>query len=178
MTASYGLMFCRIAIAAIFAWSALGKLRDLRGFRDAITAFRLLPRDWSAPLAWGIVGGEVTVVLLMLSGVPALLGMGFTLAVGLLALFAVALIAALRRSLAVSCNCFGGSEQRISWYDVVRNALLSGCCLLGGWLLTLPQRGLTIEETLLLGVMALGFVVLVTHVEDVLETLRRPFELQ
>lgn len=178
MTASHGLMFCRIAIAAIFAWSALGKLRDLRGFRDAITAFRLLPRDWSAPLAWVFVGGEVAVVLLMLSGVPALLGLGFALAAGLLALFAIALISAMRRALAVSCNCFGGSEQPISWYDVVRNALLIACSLLGGWLLTLPQRGLAGSETLLLGVMALGFVVLVTHVEDVLETLRQPFELQ
>lgn len=177
MTASYGLMFCRIAIAAIFGWSALGKLRDLRGFRDAITAFRLLPREWSGPLAWVFVGGEIAVVLLMLSGVPAALGLGFALATGLLALFAVALIGAMWRALAVSCNCFGSSEQQISWYDVVRNVLLIACSLLGGWLLRLPQRGLTTDETLLLGVMALGFVVLVTHVEDVVETLRQPFEL-
>ncbi|HEY0606560.1 MAG TPA: MauE/DoxX family redox-associated membrane protein, partial [Herpetosiphonaceae bacterium] len=178
MTASYGLMFCRIAIAVIFGWSALGKLRDLRGFRDAITAFRLLPRDWSTPLAWAFVGGEIAVVLLMLRGVPTLLGLGFALAAGLLALFTAVLVSAMRRALAVSCNCFGSSEQPISWYDVVRNALLIVCSLLGGWLLTLPRRGLTIDETLLLGAMALCFVLLVTHVEDVAETLRRPFELQ
>jgi uncharacterized membrane protein YphA (DoxX/SURF4 family) len=178
MTAAYGLVFCRIAIAAIFGWSAIGKLRDMRGFRDAITAFRLLPRHWSTAVAWAFVGGEVAVVLLMLSGQPMLLGLGFALAAGLLAVFSGALISGMRRALAVSCNCFGGSEQHISWYDVVRNALLIACSLVGGWSLMLPERRIAASETLLLGVMALCFVVLVTHVEDVVETLRQPFELQ
>lgn len=178
MSAAYALMFCRLALAATFAWSAGGKLRDMRAFRDSITAFRLLPRRWSAPLGWAFVGGEAAVVVLLLLGQPPLLGAAFGLAAGLLLIFSGALLSVMRRALAVSCNCFGRTEQQVSWYDLVRNALLLGCCLGGGWALPAASAALTGGETMLLGIMALCFLVLVTHVGDIVETLRRPFEIQ
>lgn len=178
MTAAYVVMFCRIAIAATFAWSASGKLRDMPAFRDAINAFGLLPARWSAALAWSFVGGEVVVTLLMTIGWPSLLLPGFVLAVGLLLIFSVALGSVMRRALTVSCNCFGRAEQHVSWYDLVRNGLLIGCGLIGGWSLAAVTRPLTGDELALLAIMALCFVVLVTHVGDIVETLRQPFEVQ
>jgi hypothetical protein len=178
MTEVYLLMFCRIAIAATFGWSALGKLRDMLAFRAAITAFRVLPARWSAPLAWAFVSGEVAVLLLLLSGLPTLWLLGFALAVLLLTLFSTALLSVIRRNMAINCNCFGRSEQQISRYDLVRNGLLLVCCVIGGSLLTAAQLPVSVSATILLGVMSLGFVVLVTHLEDIVETLRQPFEVQ
>jgi uncharacterized membrane protein YphA (DoxX/SURF4 family) len=178
MTAAYVLMFCRLAIAATFGWSALGKLRDMQAFRAAITAFRVLPARWSAPLAWAFVGGEVVVLLLLLSGLPALWRLGFALAALLLTLFSAALLSVIRRNMAINCNCFGRSEQQISWYDLVRNGLLLLCCAFGGCLPAAAQQRVAVGAAILLGVMSLVFVVLVTHLEDIVETLRQPFEVQ
>lgn len=178
MTATYVVMFCRIALAMTFAWSASSKLRDMSAFRDGITAFRLLPAQWSAVLAWSFLGGEVAVTLLMAIGWPGLLRLGFVLAVGLLLIFSVALGSVMRRALRVSCNCFGRAEHQVSWYDLARNSLLIGCGLAGGWSLAAAQRQLTVSDTALLAIMALCFVVLITHLSDIVETLRQPFEVQ
>lgn len=176
MIAAYLLMLCRIALAATFAWSAGAKLRDITSFRDAITNFRLLPVRWSTALAWSFVSGEVAVVLLL--GAPALLGLGFLLAAALLALFSAALVVVLRRDQMLSCNCFGSAEQPISGYDIVRNVVLIGGALVGGWALTAARTPLSPAETALLGMIALGCVVLVTHLGVIVETLRQPFEVQ
>lgn len=168
------LLFCRIVLAVTFAWSAAGKLRDMPAFRAAITSFELLPARWSAALAWAVLAGELAVVGLLVIGWPVLLA-GFALAAGLLLVFSIALGLVLRRSRTVSCHCFGPAEQPVSWYDLVRNALLIGCGLVGGWSSDAALRSLSGDELALLLLMALGFVVLVTHVGDIVETLRQPF---
>lgn len=175
MLDTIALMFCRIAIASVFAASASGKASDITAFRDTVSNFQLLPSSWSRVVALLFLGAELAVVPLMAIG-GKLLAAGFILAAGLLAVFSAALVAALWRNIRMTCNCFGRTERRISSYDVVRNMLLILCSLVGFWGLTFGSiRSLSATEILLIGFMTLCFAVLITNLKDVVETLQQPF---
>ncbi|WP_165423189.1 MauE/DoxX family redox-associated membrane protein [Ktedonosporobacter rubrisoli] len=176
MVSSSVLLFCRLTIGLTFAWAVLGKLRDLAAFREAVVDFRLLPEALSRNLAWVFLLAECA-LLLMLGLGNALLLPGFVLSAGLLGLFSVALGLVLRRSMQVSCNCFGVTERRVSPYDVARNLLLMVGSLVGCWTSLDAGEPVAGSTLLLLGLMALGLVILVTNLADVVETLRRPFPL-
>lgn len=176
MTTPYTLTFCRIAVALVFALTVVGKAQNVTAFQEAILDFQLLPPNWSKALAWTFLSTEALVVLLMVIGGSILLP-GFLLAIVLLLSFAIALVLVLRRNKRVACNCFGRTERHISSYDVVRNLLLTACSLLGIWALLGPQQNLSINDVLLVGLMAACFVTLVTGIADVVETLRQPFHV-
>lgn len=170
------LIFCRVVVASVFALSATGKALDFRAFRESVSDFRLLPHSWSKAMAWSFLGAEIVIVLLMAIGKNTLL-IGFLLATGLLVVFSVALVVALHRNARMICNCFGRTERPISPYDVARNALLVLCCLAGVQALVGPSYGLAVVDHVLIGLIAASFVVLVTNLRDVVETLRQPFHL-
>lgn len=174
MVASYALLFCRIAIALLFALSISGKVRDVAAFRDAISDFRLLPPTWSTAAAWAFLTGELTVVLLMVIG-GAGLAVGFLLAAGLLTVFSAALIMVLLRNMRVTCNCFGRTQRRISPYDVGRNSLITVCSVVGVLALVRVSQSTSGPESLLISLMAACFVALVSNLTEVIETLLRPF---
>ncbi len=174
MVAAYTLMFCRITIALAFAISVFGKAQDITAFQEAISDFQILAPDWSKTAAWVFLCAETCGVLLMVIGGGLLLP-GFLLAALLLLTFAVALVLVLLNKRRISCNCFGRSQRRISPYDVVRNLLLTACGLVGVWALVETQQALPAIDSLLIGLIATCFVVLVTNMADVIETLRHPF---
>ncbi len=176
MSAVYVLMFCRITIILVFALSLGGKILDIVNFQEAIVDFRLLPTRWSKAAAWTFLGVESAIVLLMAIGGSVLL-IGFLLAMALLTVFSAALVLVLQRDIRVTCNCFGRTERRISPYDVARNVLLILCGLVGVWALVSPLQSLSEVEIILIGLMAVCFVVLVTNLADVVGTLRQPFHV-
>lgn len=169
-----GLMFCRVVIAAVFVLSAGGKALDVPAFQESVEDFRLMPKALARVAAWFFLVSEIAVVIAMAIGGRALMA-GFVLAAGLLVLFSTALAVALRRKAAISCNCFGRDERRISPYDMARNALLTACSLAGVWTLTASTQSLSGSELALVILMAACFVALVTNLRDVAETLRQPF---
>jgi hypothetical protein len=176
MSLTHLLFFCRIAVLLVFAMASLGKMLELKEFQMTIREFELLPRPWARPVALIFVGGEVLVVLAMLAG-GSWLPLGFLIGLTLLVVFAGALFIVLRRKPDMSCNCFGRSDHRISWYDPIRNLLLTLCCA-GGLLASYSvSQGLIAGEMIVLGMMAAAFVGLATHVGDVVKTLRRPFSI-
>lgn len=179
MPYEYALTFCRWALGITFTISAVGKALDLGSFREAVSDFGLLPRRLSGPAAKTFFAAEALVVALMVLGGTGL-PVGFALSTGLLAVFSVALAAALRKSAKVSCNCFGRTERRISWYDVGRNAVLMACGAGGLWAYgaSAQQGSLKVGAVLLLGLMAACFVVIVTNLEDIVEILRRPYTVE
>ena len=67
------------------------------------------------------------------------------------------------------------TERRISPYDIARNALLILGSLVGGWISLDALQPLAAGAIILLGLMALCFVILLTNLADVVETLYRPF---
>ncbi len=168
------LTFCRLTIGLTFAWSVFGKLRDFSAFQAAVIDFRVLPPALSRSAAWLSLLAEFAILLMLAIG-EALLLPGFVLAAGLLLFFSVALGLVLQRNMQVSCNCFGVTERRVSPYDVARNLLLIVGSLVGGWTSLNTSQPLATSALIILGLMALCFVILVTNLADVVETLRQPF---
>src|SRR5690348_3348391 len=116
----YLLAFCRVVIGLVFAISSLGKARDLAQFQEAIAGFRLLSRRMSNLAAFLFLGGECTVVALMVIGGPFLFP-GFALAILLLLLFCTALASVLIRRIQTACNCFGSTRKPVTRVDIWRN---------------------------------------------------------
>jgi hypothetical protein len=168
------LLFCRLTILSMFVWSFLGKILDIAAFQEAMVDFRLLPSRWSRALAWMFLGAELLTIILLAIGGKTFLLAGFLLAASLLLLFTLALATVLMRKMYVFCNCFGRAEQHISLYDVVRNLLFVFCSLIGTWLADSYQLPLVSGEASIIGLSALCYVVLITHLADVARTLLRP----
>jgi hypothetical protein len=169
------LTFCRWAIGITFAVSALGKATSMTSFRAAVADFGVLPAGWVDRVAAGTVAAEGLVVVLLALGRGSTAA-GFALALVLLGLFSAVLATALRRNAGVSCNCFGYSDRRISWYDVVRNGCLTLCCASGLWSsFAAPGGRPALAVILALALMAATFMVLVSNLEDIVELLRQPY---
>ena len=171
------LAFSRIAIILVFATAFAGKIRDIKNFQETVIDFRLLSVRWSKGMAWIVLATELVTGLCLTTGGRILL-LGFLLAVSLLLVFSGALVVVLWRRANISCNCFGWTDRRISLYDVARNTLFSLCSLLGIWASITGSSALSPSggEIILIGLIATCFVVLVTNLADVVETLRKPFQ--
>jgi hypothetical protein len=168
------LIFCRWSIGLTFAVSALGKASAMGSFRNAIVDFGLLPARMTGAVAAAVVGAEGLVAALEAVG-SVLASVGFALALALLAGFSAILVRALRKKADVSCNCFGSSERKISWFDVARNAVLALCCAGGLWTAVAGTAvRLSAGPVFALGLAAAGFVIVVTALEDITVMLRKP----
>lgn len=176
MFIAYVLTFCRITIALVFALAFLGKIRNIAAFQEAISDFRLLPENWSKVIAGISLSLEFAIVLLMLAGQDFLFS-GFLLATGLLISFSIALAITLFRKMKVTCRCFGWAENRVSPYDLVRNALFILCGVIGVWTFFLSPQSIPGSEAILVGFISLHYVILAVNLADVFETLRRPFRI-
>lgn len=128
---------CQCVLLLVFAVSAVSKVRDrksLLAFRKATAA--LLPRAAAraaGPAAVTVVVVEVAVVVAL--AVPGAVRVGLLASVGLLAVFTVAIAAALRRGTTASCRCFGASATPLGARHLVRNGVLialTGLPLLAG----------------------------------------------
>lgn len=172
--ATYILMFCRMTIAVLFLVSFGRKLLAFRDFAITVGDFKLFPRRWSKTVAWLLLNGEIATAILVSLGGDLLL-LGFLLAMVLLVVFSIALMTALWRNINMSCNCFGRTEQRISPYDVARNTFLALCSVLAWWVSRYPIESLSSGEIVLLALMSIVFLLCVTNLGDIVETLRRPF---
>ena len=117
----------RLAVAAVLVVSAVGKVRDLSGFAEAIGRYRLLPNPLVVPAAWLLTAVEIVAIALLLAGLVT----GFWLAMGLFLLFAVAIGSTLERRLTIPCGCFGGDDV-ISPVALVRVGLLMAASVAGG----------------------------------------------
>ena len=171
---SYTLAFCRVAISLVFAWSFVSKVQDISSFLHTINRFNLLPEALHFPVAGAFLGGELVVVVAMILGGKLLLW-GFLLAGLLLILFSTALVSVLLRKIQTSCNCFGTSSRAISYHDVVRNAGFVACAM-GGWIVlsvsNIMLTTLTWPEVGLIAFVAMAFVVIWTHLAEIVELFR------
>ncbi len=118
-------LLARLGLAGLFFAAALHKARDLHGFADTISDYRLLPTRFSPWGARGLAALELTAGLcLLLSSIDPL---GSWIALGLLALYSGAIgINLLRGRRQIDCGCMGfGLRQTLSGGLLFRNALLA-----------------------------------------------------
>ncbi len=111
-----------IAVAFVFAWSAVAKLATRSRTVESFTELGLVAPSVLVPL---VAAAELSaaVLLVVLPVVGAMVG------VFLLVAFSVVLLRALRTGLVLSCACFGATSDRaVSPLDLARNlGLLIAC---------------------------------------------------
>ncbi len=116
-------LIARVALAITFAISAVAKIRDADGARQAVRDFGV-PAGVAPLVATSLAPLELASALLLLTtdlGVTA----GGLLALGLLAAFTVGIVTNLLRGKRVDCHCFGAmSTKPLSWWSVVRNSVM------------------------------------------------------
>jgi uncharacterized membrane protein YphA (DoxX/SURF4 family) len=118
-----------LAIALLFAASALHKLRDWSRFTGALANYHVLPAPSTGVVAVLVVVLEVACVVLLAN--PAWRPAGAVLAAALLLLYGAAIAVNLRRGrTSIDCGCVGaGERRRIHRGMVLRNVVLAGVAL-------------------------------------------------
>jgi putative oxidoreductase len=120
----YVVLVVSLALASVFIYAGLDKIRDPLQFADSIAAFAILPAALINLLALGLPPFEVACGLLLLWPRTRRIG---ALALALLSVvFLTALLSALLRGLTLDCGCFGiGAPSRSRmWLEVGLNVIL------------------------------------------------------
>jgi len=123
----YAVHAVSLAVAAVFIYAGIDKIRDPLQFADSIAAFAILPAVLINLLAMGLPPFEIASGLLLIGTWTRRVG---SLAVAIiLVVFMIALSSALLRGLTLDCGCFGvGAPSRPRmWVELALDAaLLSG----------------------------------------------------
>ncbi len=117
-------MTLRGALALLFLFAAVHKLRYPRGFREALAGYELVPAAWHAPVAMLLVGLELAVGASLL--IPGLAPAGGAAAAGVLTLYTAAVTINLYRGRRdIDCGCAGPAGRvPLNRGLVIRNAFL------------------------------------------------------
>jgi len=117
----------RLALGGLFLWAAAAKVPDMAAFAESVANYRLLPAALVPAVSAAVIGIEIAVGALLVSG---RLARGAALAAAaLLAVFTAGLAQALLRGIDLRCGCFGGTENA-TWWTVLRDlAMLAGAAL-------------------------------------------------
>lgn len=121
---------CQVAIGILLAWAALAKLGDLPAFAQEIHNFRIVPVSIENLVAMVLPWVELVTALFLVLGVAP--RSGALVATGLLAVFTVAVGAAIARGLDIKCGCFGTSDaSRVGLAKLLENLLLLAVAVAG-----------------------------------------------
>ena len=140
----------RLILAIVFVVSAVAKLRDRDGSREAVRGFGV-PTALVGVVAGGLPFAELTCAVLLILPDPAAT-VGAVASLLLLGVFTLAVVVNLLRGNRVDCHCFGsvGDQGEIGWHTVARNVafmLLAAISLIEtGSLVSVP--GVLIDMTL------------------------------
>ncbi len=121
---NYSVLAVSIAVAAVFIYAGLGKVREPLQFADSTAAFAILPAVFINLFVMGLPPFEFACGVLLL--VPPTRRVG-ALAVAVVSLmFFTALASALLRGLTLDCGCFGvGAPSRPRmWIELVVDSVL------------------------------------------------------
>jgi peroxiredoxin len=118
------LLASRLGLSAVFVAAGVAKLADRAGVTSTLLEFRL-PARLALPAAVALPAAELAVAVLLVPAATA--RVGAAAACALLAVFCVAIAAALRRGERPDCACFGrAASQPVGARTLVRNAVLVG----------------------------------------------------
>ncbi len=120
----YLVLAASIAMAAVFIYAGIDKIRDPLSFADSVAGFAILPAVLINLLAIGLPPFEIASGLMLLGPWTRRVG---ALAVAVLSIiFFTALASALLRGLTLDCGCFGtGAPSRSRmWLELALDAVL------------------------------------------------------
>ena len=120
---NYAVLAVSIAVAAVFLYAGLGKVRDPLHFADSTAAFAILPAVFINLFVMGLPPFEFACGVLLLAPPTRRIG---ALAVAVVsAMFFTALASALLRGLTLDCGCFGvGAPSRSRLWVVGLDTML------------------------------------------------------
>ncbi len=115
----------RGALAGVFLYAAMPKIRDPAGFAKSIFNYQLLPDAAINPLALFLPWLELIAAVALLAA-PRLRRGAVWLLGGMLAFFIAAIVSAMARGLNIDCGCFSttGEGSRAALPHLVLNFLL------------------------------------------------------
>ena len=120
----YATLAVSLALAGVFVYAGMDKIRDPLQFADSIAAFAIVPALFINLLAFGLPPFEIGCALLLLPRATRRIG---ALAVAVISVvFFTALASALLRGLTLDCGCFGvGAPSRPRmWLELGLDAVL------------------------------------------------------
>jgi len=121
-------LLCRLAVGGVFIWASLDKLAHPAEFAKAIHHYRLVPYALLHPLALLLPAVEMVAGLALVAGWRR--RGAALLCLGMLAVFMIAIGAALARGLDISCGCFNTDGGHGVGLDLLwRDLLLLLACL-------------------------------------------------
>ncbi len=121
---NYAALAVSIAVAAVFIYAGIDKLRDPLQFADSTAAFAILPAVFINLLALGLPPFEIACGVLLLG--PRTRRIGALAVAAISVMFFVALGSALLRGLTLDCGCFGvGAPSRSRmWTELALDTML------------------------------------------------------
>lgn len=166
----------RYLLACVFLISFVGKVRGHARYAEYVTATgRLMPRPVLARVPARVVAPAVVVAeaaIVILLAVPATVLPGLVLSCLLLAVFAGATAAALRRGDHAPCHCFGSSQRAVGVGHVVRNVLLALVAVAGMVAAAADARPLDAAQTTVVAGAAVVAAVLFVIADDIADVFR------
>lgn len=163
--------FCRLFVFAVLLFSTLGKGRAFARFRDDLTESLgiTVKQATAATLALIVVEGSLAVLLLLNNELTeyamlgaAMLFLGFTVWISYTVI----------QDRLVRCNCFGQTEDYISYLDIIRNGIL--LLASGIYLFSPPAVPIPVTVQGLLFGMALSAYLVVTNLKNITLLARNP----
>lgn len=162
----------RLLVAVLFLHSIGHAVRSRAGFaqfRQATAALSGIRPPLLTFLAAGVLGAQSVAAACLLT--PATRQIGLGLSAALLAGFAIALAAAIRRADNTTCACFGAGDDAVRWAHVVRNVALVAM-LAGTWWVE-PDSRMTLASVAVAALAATVGAIVVTHLDDMLYLIDR-----
>jgi uncharacterized membrane protein YphA (DoxX/SURF4 family) len=127
----------QIVIGILLGWAALAKLGDVPAFALQVHNFRILPVAAENLVAMTLPWIELVAALSLVLGVRS--RAGGVVASALLAVFTIAVVAAVARGLDFECGCFGkASASRVGGGKIFENLALLTVAL---WASVRPALG-------------------------------------
>ncbi len=121
---------CRVILAAVFIFAAIGKIQRPEEFASAIAGFRILPMPLVNIAAITMPWVELLTGIAVL--IPAFIQSSALIMVAMNAAFITAALLAIARGLDIECGCFSLSRahETVGWWLVVRDVVFLAMCLI------------------------------------------------
>lgn len=134
LTGRAALFIIRLALGAIFLWSALAKLRQPYDFLSTVYDYELVTAPLGLAAAMLLPWLELITAFCLLASI-ALPG-ALIVAASLSLLFLAVIASALHHGLDIRCGCFGGSDQTRIGYPVLWRAAAMLIAAVAGFVLS------------------------------------------
>lgn len=124
------LIVCRLLLAAIFIYAAVGKVANPEEFAESVAGFRILPISTVNLFAIVLPWVELVCGLSLITGL--FIRSGAVLLAGLNIVFIAAAASAMARGLSIECGCFtlSHTHDTVGWSLIARDMGFLLLCLL------------------------------------------------